>query len=85
MVPRAPMSDFLEIEIAASSGHLRHLPLSIAVWQAITSYARHNHTDYDVLLADGYDQDSARHFIVDDLNATLELWGCSRKVDIHEA
>ena len=44
---------------------------------ALVSYARHVFTDYDELLADGYDRDSARHFVLDDLNAALAAWGAA--------
>lgn len=83
LVPLAPMSDFLAIEETASAGHLRHLPLTIAAWQAVTSRVRHAHTEYDALLGDGYDQDSARHFVLDDINQILSEWGCSRRLDVN--
>ena len=44
---------------------------------ALVAYARHVFTDYDDLLADGYDRDSARHFVLDDLNAVLAAWGAA--------
>ena len=83
-VPKAPLSDILEIEAIASAGHLRHLPLSIAIWQAITSHARHARTDYDILLQEGYDRESARHFVLEELNTVLEDWGCTRRVEMNE-
>ena len=83
LVPLAPLADFIEIEAVASAGHLRHLPISIAAWQAVTSRARHAHTDYDELLHEGYDQDAARHFVLDDINAVLESWGCTRRLDVN--
>ncbi|MBO6816061.1 MAG: DUF2293 domain-containing protein [Rhizobiaceae bacterium] len=81
MVPMATMEDFLAIEKIAMAGHLRHLPPSIRVWQAVTSHARHAHTDYDSLLEEGYDQESARHFVIDDINERLVLWGCKRRLE----
>jgi len=77
LIPEATMEDFLAIEEIADAGHLRHLPPSIRAWQAITTHARHAHTDYDDLLMDGYDKDSARHFILQDINAKLLEWGCN--------
>lgn len=44
------------------------------------AYARHAFTEYDAYLDDGYDRDSARHFILDDLNAILAEWGARRRV-----
>ena len=81
LVPQASLDDFLAMEKTAVAGHLRHLPPSIAAWQAVTSRARHAHTDYDALLEEGYDQDSARHFVLDDINKVLSTWGCSRQID----
>lgn len=80
LVPSAPMSDFLEIENTASAGHLRHLPPSIAAWQAVTTRARHAHTEYDALLSEGYDPDAARHFVIEAINEKLEEWGCGNRV-----
>lgn len=80
LVPLATMEDFLAIEEIADAGHLRHLPPSIRAWQATTTHARHAHTDYDDLLKDGYDQDSARHFVLEDINTKLQEWGCKDKL-----
>ncbi len=84
LIPLATMEDFLAVEEVADAGHLRHLPPSIRVWQALTTYIRHQHTDYDELLADGYDQDSARHFVFTEINEKLILWGCSKLLDEEE-
>lgn len=81
LVPGISMADFQAIEEIAASGHLRHLPPTIIAWQALTTHVRHNHTDYDTLLADGYDRESARYFVVDEMNAVLERWGCLRRVE----
>lgn len=81
MLPLIPMEGFLAIEEIADAGHLRHLPPSIRAWQAITTHARHIHTDYDALLMEGYDKESARHFVLDDINEKLSKWGCVRKLD----
>ena len=75
-----PLADFMEIESLALVGHLRHLPPSIAVWQAISTRIRHAHTDYDKLLEEGYDQDSARHFVLDTMNEKLAEWGCNEQI-----
>lgn len=80
LLPRVPMADAEAILPQALAGHLRHLPPSIALWQATTSYIRHALTDYDQLLDDGYDRDSARFFILDDMNLVLEDWGSQKRV-----
>ncbi|WP_321333011.1 DUF2293 domain-containing protein [Breoghania sp.] len=81
-IPRAPMADTEVIFEHALAGHLRHLPPSTALWLATTSRVRHAHTDYDALLADGYDPDAARFFVVADMEDVLADWGCSKKIDM---
>ena len=51
-----------------------------AAWLALVAYARHALTDYDELLADGYNAESARFFVLDDINAALAHWGARRRV-----
>ncbi|WP_428643163.1 DUF2293 domain-containing protein [Roseibium sp.] len=81
LLPRVPMADAEAILSVALSGHLRHLPPTICLWQATTSHIRHALTDYDTLLDDGYDRDAARYFVLDDMNAVLETWGCRKRLD----
>lgn len=80
LVPRVSFYDASPILDLALSGHLRHLPPSIALWQAITSRIRHEYTDYDSLLEEGYDRDTARFLVLEDINDTLENWGCTRRL-----
>ncbi|GAA0784257.1 DUF2293 domain-containing protein [Roseibium denhamense] len=82
--PRVPMHDAEAILAVALSGHLRHLPASIAVWQAGTTHIRHELTDYDALLDDGYDRDAARFFVIDDMNEILSEWGSQIRLDPHD-
>ena len=82
LIPLAPMEDFLAIQAVSEAGHLRHLPPSIAAWQAVTARARHAHTEYDLLLKEGYDRDSALHFVIDDMHETLLQWGCTKTIDV---
>lgn len=85
LVPKASLADFQAIEAIASSGHLRHLPPTIIAWQAVTTHIRHNHTEYDALLSEGYDRESARHFVVDEMNGVLERWGSLRRIEADDA
>ncbi|SRR5690606_3616237 len=80
LLPRVPFSDAEAILQTALSGHLRHLPPSIALWQAVTSRVRHAHTDYDQLLDEGYERDAARFFVVEAMNDVLSDWGCAKRV-----
>ncbi|WP_417676992.1 DUF2293 domain-containing protein [Roseibium sp.] len=84
LLPRVPMADAEAILGFALAGHLRHLPPSIALWQATTSHVRHAHTGYDALLDDGYDRDAARFFVIDDMNSVLEDWGSARRISAEE-
>ncbi|WP_420336328.1 DUF2293 domain-containing protein [Roseibium sp.] len=80
LAPRIPMRDAEAILAIALAGHLRHLPPSIALWQATTSHIRHELTEYDTLLEEGYDRDAARYFVVQTMNDILSGWGCTRQV-----
>ena len=51
-----------------------------AAWLSLVAYVRHAFTDYDDLLAQGYDQDSARHFVAAEMDAVLGEWGARRKL-----
>ncbi|MCJ2035638.1 DUF2293 domain-containing protein [Methylobacterium sp. J-068] len=81
LAPRLP--DFeteAVIDRALASPGLRNARPDTAVWLALVAYARHVFTEYDALLDEGYDRDSARHFVLDDLNAVLAEWGSRRQV-----
>jgi hypothetical protein len=76
LAPRLP--DFeagAVLDRALASPGLRRAAPETAARLALVAYARHVFTDYDDLLADGYDRDSARHFILDELNEALLAWG----------
>jgi hypothetical protein len=53
-----------------------------ALWLAIVAHVRHRHTEYDALLADGYDRDAARHFVVEQTESFLRTWGCKRRLEL---
>ncbi|WP_417686268.1 DUF2293 domain-containing protein [Roseibium sp.] len=79
--PRIAFADSEQVLQMGLAGHLRHLPISIALWQAATSHIRHAHTDYDLLLDEGYDREAARFFVMEDMNRVLEDWGCARRIE----
>ncbi|TIW17471.1 MAG: DUF2293 domain-containing protein, partial [Mesorhizobium sp.] len=54
---------------------------TIAVWLATIAHVRHAHTDYEKLLAEGYDRDSARFFVIDETNAVLTRWRATRLLE----
>lgn len=81
LIPLAPFIDAEAIREAAGARKMRDLPASIAVWIATIAHVRHVHTNYDALLAEGYDRDSARFFVIDDINRTLTNWRATRFLD----
>jgi hypothetical protein len=79
LAPRIPAHEFgAVVDHARDSRGLRNASPEQAAWLSLTSYVRHTLTDYDDLLAQGYDQDSARHFVADDMTAVLASWGVRR-------
>lgn len=81
LLPIAPYADIEAIRADALAVHMKTLPPSIAVWLATVAHVRHAHSDYDKLLAEGYDRDSARFFVIDQINATLTRWRATRLLD----
>ena len=51
-----------------------------AAWLSLVAYVRHTFTDYDQLLGEGYDADSARHFVATRMNEILQAWGVRRRL-----
>ncbi|CAO4172012.1 DUF2293 domain-containing protein [Methylorubrum extorquens] len=81
LAPRLP--DFeaeAVLDRALRSPGLRGAVPETAVWLALTAFTRHSFTEYDDLLDEGYDRDSARHFVLDEMNARLAEWSCRRRV-----
>lgn len=74
-IPLVPYSDALEIRRKANQPHLRKLPAHIAVFLAVTSYVRHQYTDYDELLDAGLERDAARYCVAADMEAAIADWG----------
>lgn len=81
LLPMAPYADTEKIRVEAGARHMKTLPASIAVWLAAVAHIRHAHTDYEKLLAEGYDRDSARFFVVDQINDWLTRWRATRLLD----
>lgn len=51
-----------------------------AAWLSLVAYVRHTFTDYDDLLAEGYDPASARHFVAAQMDEVLQAWGVRRRL-----
>ena len=67
------------VDHALDSKGLRHAAADTAAWLSLVAYVRHVFTDYDDLLAQGYDQDSARHFVAEEMAEKLKEWGVRRE------
>lgn len=81
LVPRIPGHEFgAVLDHARDSAGLRQALPENAAWLSLVAYIRHVFTDYDDLLDDGYDVESARFFVRDDINRVLGEWGAGRRV-----
>jgi hypothetical protein len=84
LAPRIPAHEFGAIvDHALDSERLKSASPEAAAWLSLVAYVRHVFTDYDVLLTQGYDRDSARFFVADEMAAVLKGWGarCSLGAD----
>jgi hypothetical protein len=81
LLPGAPYADIEAIRAEASQRRMSDLPPSIAVWLTTLAHVRHQHTEYDALMDEGYDRDAARFFVLDDVNEVLTTWRATRLLD----
>ncbi len=81
LAPLLPAHEFAAVvDHAMDSPGLRVAAPENAAWLSLVAYARHTLTDYDALLAQGYDRDSARFFVADEIAALLAGWGVKRQL-----
>lgn len=80
LAPGIPLLDAEAVLALAGRNQMKALPPTTALWLALGSHVRHSHTDYDRLLAEGYERDAARFFVVDQTDDVLSSWGCQRSV-----
>ncbi len=85
LVPGIPLLDAEAVLALAGRVQMKALPPSTALWLALGSHVRHAHTDYDSLLAEGYERDAARFFVVEAIDDVLSGWGCQRSILDEEA
>jgi hypothetical protein len=78
LAPLIPFDEAQAVMARCGQGSLRDVAAGAAVWLALTSHVRHRHTDYDRLLAEGYERDAARFFVADEMERQLMEWGCTR-------
>ncbi len=81
LAPRIPPHEFgAVVDHAIDSRGLRTSTPETAAWLSLVAYVRHAFTDYDDLLAQGYDQDSARFFVAGEIETVLGQWGVVRRL-----
>jgi hypothetical protein len=79
LAPQLPAHELAAVlDHALASPGLKAASPETAAWLSLVAYARHVFTDYDELLRQNYDQESARFFVRDDLAAVLQGWGVRR-------
>jgi hypothetical protein len=85
LAPQLPPHEFAAVlDHARGSPGLRPAAPETAAWLSLVAYARHVFTDYDDLLRQGYDADSARFFVTEEINAALQTWGVRRRLKDQE-
>ena len=81
LAPGIPAHEFAAVvDHAVDSPGLKPASPETAAWLSLVAYVRHVFTDYDDLLMQDYDQDSARHFVADEIAAVLNDWGVRRRL-----
>ena len=81
LAPRIPANVFgAVVDHAVDSPGLKPASPETAAWLSLVAYVRHVFTDYDDLLNQDYDPDSARHFVADEIAAVLNDWGVRRRL-----
>ena len=85
LAPEIPPHEFGAVtDHALDSAGLKSAVPESAAWLSLVAYVRHVFTDYDELLAQGYDRDSARHFVAGEMEAILRAWGVRRALGADE-
>jgi hypothetical protein len=85
LAPRIPAHEFAAVvDHAVDSPGLNVAMPETAAWLSLVAYVRHTFTDYDELLREGYEQDSARFFVAEDMTAVLTDWGVRRPLSPDE-
>ena len=81
LAPRIPAHELASVvDHALDSPGLRAGSPEAAAWLSLVAYVRHVFTDYEELLRQGYDQDSARFFVAEASDEILQRWGVRRRL-----
>lgn len=85
LAPRIPPHEFeAVVDHAVDSPGLNVAMPETAAWLSLVAYIRHVFTDYDELMREGYDQDSARFFVAAEITVVLNEWGVRRQLGSHD-
>jgi hypothetical protein len=81
LAPRIPSHEFgAVVDHAVDSRGFKVSAPETAAWLSLVAFVRHALTDYDDLLDQGYDRDSARFFVAGEIEAVLGEWGVKRRL-----
>ena len=81
LAPQIPDHEFgAVIDHALDSRGLRNAAPEEAAWLSLVAYVRHVFTDYDALRDQDYDEDSARFFVAEEIEAVFKGWGVRRRL-----
>ena len=85
LAPRIPKHEFgAVIDHALGSPGLHNASIEAAAWLSLVAYVRHVFTEYDELLSQDYDQDSARFFVAPEIEDILKGWGVRRTLSTED-
>ena len=81
LAPKIPAHEFgAVVDHALDSRGLQQAAPEEAAWLSLVAYLRHVFTDYDGLRDQDYDEDSARFFVAEEIEAVLTRWGVRRRL-----
>jgi hypothetical protein len=81
LAPKIPPHELgAVVDHALDSAGLKTASPESAAWLSLTAYVRHVFTDYDALMTEGYDRESARHYVAGEIEAVLQGWGVRRRL-----
>jgi hypothetical protein len=81
LAPRMPAHEFSAVvDHALDSRGLNKASPEAAAWLSLVAYVRHVCTEYDELLQQGYDRESARFFVADEIEGILSDWDVRRRL-----
>jgi hypothetical protein len=81
LAPKIPSHEFgAVVDHAIDSAGLQAAAPETAAWLSLVAYVRHVFTDYDELLNQAYDRDSARFFVASEIETILSEWGVRRRL-----